>query len=243
MNAHIYLVTNNFSGKQYVGQTVVDRNKVGHGLALTDAYEKYGKESFSYDRIFTGIDNQSLLDWAERFWISVFGTIAPGGYNIASGGKGKGSMSESTKAKLRAANLGKVIPPEVRDKIRKSVSGEKGPFYGRTHTPEAIAKIKAANIGKVTVHSAETRAKISRSKIGAKNGMFGKKHTEETKAKFKGRPVTRYWLGKKFSDEVRAKISASHRARPQIQCPHCLKVGGSAGMLANHFDFCKQRPT
>lgn len=52
-------------------------------------------------------------------------------------------------------------------RARPNVSGHKNPFYGRTHSPEARAKISAAaqtrNRGSFTgrKHTAEARAKIS----------------------------------------------------------------------------------
>ena len=112
-------------------------------------------------------------------------------------------------------------------------------------TDEIKEKLKIARknqvppmLGKTT--SEKTKQILSEIRIGEKNPMYGKKHTEETKAKFKYRPVAKHWLGKKITDEVRKKMSESHKNKPQLQCPHCKKIGGSAGMKVNHFDNCKQ---
>jgi group I intron endonuclease len=234
MNAHIYCVTNLVNGKQYVGQTV-DNRKVGHGLAITDAYKKYGKEVFEYEKICTGIANRNTLNYLERFWIDTHNTIAPNGYNIESGGTNKGEVAESTKQKLREHNLGKVVSMDVRKKISESLKGSKNPFYGKTHSAETLAKISAANVGKTVVLSDEAKEKCRKAKIGALNPMYGKKHTEETKAKFKGRPSPKYWLGKKFSDEQKAHLSA------EKICPHCNKIGKGNAMIRHHMDNCKAR--
>ena len=234
INAHIYCVTNKVNGKQYVGQTVENR-KVGHGMAITTAYKKYGKEAFEYERICTGIDNRSTLNYLERFWIATHNSIAPNGYNIEAGGTDKGIVAESTKQKLREHNLGKVVSMDVRKKISESLKGDKNPFYGKTHSPEVLAKISAANIGKIVVISEEAKKKIGAANAGINNGMYGKKHTEETKAKLKGRASPSYWLGKKFSDEHKAHLTV------EKICPHCNKIGKGNAMIRHHMDNCKQK--
>lgn len=192
MNAHIYLVTNTITGKQYVGQTTIERNKVGHGYAMTDAYNAYGKDAFTYEKISTGINNRNTLNYIEKFFIKAFNTISPNGYNIEAGGSDKGFVPKSTRQKLRKHNLGKVMPQEIRQKISNSLKGAKNPFYGKTHSPEVIAKIIAANVGKVVVITEEQKQKISQANKGEKNGMYGKKHTPEAHAKMALARLKRY---------------------------------------------------
>lgn len=235
MNAHIYCVTNLVNGKQYVGQTVENR-KVGHGMAITMAYKKYGKEAFEYEKICTGIASRNTLNYLEKFWIATHNSIAPNGYNIEAGGTDKGIVAESTKQKLREHNLGKVIPIDVRKKISESLKGDKNPFYGKTHSPEAMAKIMAANIGKIVIISEETKEKIRQSKIGNKNPMYGKQITEEHRAKLKANSAkNKPWLGKKFSDEHKAHLTV------EKICPHCYKIGKGNAMIRHHMDNCKQK--
>jgi hypothetical protein len=111
-------------------------------------------------------------------------------------------------------------------------------------TNEIISKLKIARskqspptLGMSMPES--MKSKLSALRAGEGNPMFGKKHSEETKAKFKNRPLSRAWLDKKFSEEVKQKMSESHKARPQLTCPHCNKIGGSGGMLVHHFNNCK----
>lgn len=183
MNAHIYLVNNNLNGKQYVGQTTVARNKVGHGLIVTEAYKKHGKDNFTYLQICSGINNKATLNYIERFWIKVINTRYPNGYNIEEGGSTKGEVSASTRQKLKTANLGKKLSAETKEKIALANTG-------RYPSEETKVKLKAARskqippmIGKTT--SEETKEKIRQTKLGNKNPMYGKPITEEHRAKLK----------------------------------------------------------
>ena len=166
MDAHIYLVTNNLNGKQYVGQSTVSRNKVGHGLIVTEAYKKYGKDNFNYFPICSEINNRATLNYIERFWIKVMGTRYPNGYNIEEGGSTKGTVSDSTRQKLRVANLGKKVSDETKAKIGLS-------SRGRYPSEETRAKLRAARnkqippmLGKTT--SEETKEKIRQTKLSRK---------------------------------------------------------------------------
>lgn len=61
----------------------------------------------------------------------------------------------------------------------KLTRGENNKFYGRTHTPESLAKM--SRLGKY--HSDESKKKMSDSKrgmfAGELNPMYGRKHTDE----------------------------------------------------------------
>ena len=239
MQAHIYIVTNQINGKQYVGQSTVERNKLGHGLALLKAYEAHGKKNFSYECICSKINNRNTLNCLEKFWIKVYGTVVPNGYNIEQGGSDKGEVSELTRQKLSAALKGKKPTEETRKRISIATKGENNPFYGKKHSEESLKKIGNASKGRKIVISEETKKYLSSIRKGELNPFYGKKHSEETKAKFVGRKPNKYWSGKKFSQETKEKMSQSQKARPQLKCPHCDKVGGSSGMLVNHFNNCK----
>jgi hypothetical protein len=235
MNAHIYLVTNNLNGKLYVGQTI-DTRKVGHGMLIRQAYEKYGKENFSYEKICGDISNRKTLNFMERFWIKVIDSRSPVGYNIEEGGSDKGEVAESTRQKLKVINTGKALSEETKKKISESLKGDKNHFYGKTHTPEAIQKIIAGNVGKTFNHSEETKDKCRRSKLGDKNPMYGKIITEEHRQKLKDNaPRNKPWLGKKFSAEHLAKLSIERT------CPHCNKIGKGSAMNRYHMDNCKKQ--
>ena len=149
MDAHIYCVTNLMNGKQYVGQTTVNRNKVGHGQALKDAYNKYGKHQFSYERVCTNILNRDTLNYLERFWISVCDTVSPYGYNIERGGTDKNGTPSPKK--------GIKLSEEIRNKS-KHTWFQKGHITwnkGIPALPHVIEASRLANLGKK--HSDHTK--------------------------------------------------------------------------------------
>lgn len=160
MSARVYLVTNNINDKQYVGQTVTQHSRHGHGHAMRDAYKKYGFKNFTYDVIVSGVDKDSLfLDYAEKFWIEVIGSLAPNGYNLEAGGK-------RGKIVYHAPQLGKPHSEETRKKMSESqkkliASYDKHPNIGKKHTKEW--KKAASNRMKKQVQSEETKLKRSNS--------------------------------------------------------------------------------
>ena len=87
----------------------------------------------------------------------------------------------------------------------------------------------------------ELRKKFSQSKLGSNNPMYGKPITEEHRAKLKLRKPNKPWLGKKMTEDTRKKMSESHKNRPTVQCPHCNKIGGEAGIKVWHMDNCRNR--
>jgi len=155
--------------------------------------------------------------------------------------KGSHHTSE-TKAKLRAANLGKTLSPEHRAKLSAAHKGrvvspetraklsaaQKGkPLSaenrarlvkmcaankGKPLSPEHRAKLGAAQIGRK--HTPEMRAKMSVARKGKLNPMYGKIvcHSEETRRK-----IGDSHRGMKHTEATRAKMSASHKGVP---CPH-----------------------
>lgn len=111
-------------------------------------------------------------------------------------------------------------------------------------TDEIIAKLKLARARQTPptlgmTMPASMKQKLSAQRAGNGNPMFGKIHSAETKEKFKHRPVAKPWEGKTIPLEAKQKMSESHKARPQLTCPHCNKIGGSGGMLVHHFNNCK----
>jgi hypothetical protein len=173
MAGTIYLVTNKLNGKQYVGQTIVANNSVGHGKLMTRAYRKNGKENFEYMPICTQIENRNTLNFMEKFWIKVMDSRIPNGYNIEHGGskvdkiadetrailsvKSKGNkyrlgtkQSAEAKAKISAAN--KNMSEEAKAKISKALTG-------RVLSAESIEKIRVGNQNKIV--SEATKAKLS----------------------------------------------------------------------------------
>lgn len=165
--------------------------------------------------------------------------------------KGKKATAE-TRAKLSAANKGRLSPlrgthisEEHRAKIRAAAPrGESHPFFGRTHSPDVIEKIRAANIGRRD--TTETRAKKSASKIGKPGNAHGMRHTEEWKRQMSaantgaGNPR----FGSTVTSEQRERQAATMRANlaaSRTACPHCGIVCDKNNAKRWHFDNCKAR--
>jgi hypothetical protein len=140
--------------------------------------------------------------------------------NQTDGGEGAINPSAVTKKLISDSKLGDLNPAKrlvVKNKIANTLLGRKhkiktlelfskqrskenNPMYGKTHSQDAIDKIKAANrfyweneenrlrvskrrTGKIMDN--ETKKKLSEKNRGEKNPFYGKKHTEETKLKLK----------------------------------------------------------
>ena len=187
MNGKIYIVTNNVTGKQYVGQTVTNDRK-GHGLLIKKSYKKYGLENFDYDIIIDNIDDPDELNGLEIKYIAEKNTLYPNGYNLERGGykckvpwnKGKTGvyteetiikMSESTKGQV-AWNKGKtgVYTEESLLKMSKARKGISPVNKGVSASEERKRKQSLAmkgktswNKGKTGIYSEETRNKMSQS--------------------------------------------------------------------------------
>lgn len=190
----VYAVTNTQNGKRYVGQTTgpVRRRWSAHirsaGLepwAFSRALKKYGILAFTWEVVDTATD-QDELDRKESFWVAHFGSVAPNGYNLTTGGLG-GKLSLETRQKQSAAHKGKPHSEEwnrrVGDANRRRTWTEESRTKvgnsrrGKTQPPEAVARTAAANTGQK--RSEETKAKIRQSLLG----KTGRVHSEETKAR------------------------------------------------------------
>lgn len=100
MTIGIYKITNNISGKSYIGQSVhieqrisehksesasTDTNRKAYNSVIHKAIRKYGWSNFSYSIIEECLISE--LDDKERFWIKEYNTLIPNGYNILVGGQ------------------------------------------------------------------------------------------------------------------------------------------------------------
>lgn len=158
--------------------------------------KKYGIENFAFQVLATasGTNFLAYLNLLEPFCIVLYGSIAPNGYNLESGGKNKGKMHESTIAKLRLINQGRRPTLSEWTPERRALLGQskKGNQYckGRKHTPEACAKISAAHKGKTI--SPEHKARLRETSKGNQNrkgAVIPLEMRARISAKLKGRDV------------------------------------------------------
>lgn len=161
----VYRIVHRESGVGYVGQSFdVERRFRHHRAAalrggdyvLGRALRKYGVDAFDYE-VIEPCDSEEEALVAERYWIEWYGTVAPNGYNLTTGGEsGKVHTAESC-ARMTASRMGrgKGVPlkPEHREKIRQAT-------LGRTTTPETRKKMREARSRRAPP-SDETRARLS----------------------------------------------------------------------------------
>jgi group I intron endonuclease len=223
MRWSLYIATNACNGKQYVGLTKnLDRRHKEHlsangsAPALHAAIKKYGADKFIFSHICDAFDFEAACD-LERMLIQQHNTKSPYGYNLTDGGEGvvgrpltENEVEQKRKFMLAyAASLtveersekfgwskGRRLTSEQIEKIRES---NKGKNIGKKPTEEVRAKMSAAQKSRTrSPLSEETKEKIRQSLLGRKMpesekpkhaSFLGRKHTEETKAKIRASNV------------------------------------------------------
>jgi len=199
----VYLVTNLINQKKYVGlttQTLHNRwrkhcqpsNNTG---LLCKAIKKYGKNNFTIEVLLQANSLVEMMETEASYIAELKTTDRKFGYNLLSGGE-HSRHSEYTKQKISKANkgqgLGRKIPPEIVEKVVKSL-------IGRKHSEATKAKMRESR--KKQIFSAESRKKISDSKKGRK----------QTQNQIDSRAQKN--TGKKRSPEIRRKMSEAQQKR------------------------------
>jgi len=168
MQGIVYKITNIINGMIYIGQTTktlkqrwtehvydsVGKRRRKHNSYLHFAIEKYGKENFVAETLNLCVDKNSLDD-VERFYIKMFNSVRPNGYNISLGGTGVmhgRKMSAEAKAKISAGLMGRVgakfkHTEEAKQRISESLIGNKR-SVGRKHSAETKEKMRLAHLGR-----------------------------------------------------------------------------------------------
>ncbi|MBQ7493870.1 MAG: GIY-YIG nuclease family protein [Selenomonadaceae bacterium] len=159
----------------------------------------------------------------EQYWVGVFNSVFPHGYNKTIGGIKHFKHSKKTCKQMGKSHLGKKRAPftdEHKANLSKSRTGEKNPNYGKPARnrgvpcpEEAKSKIRKKLTGRKRPDQSE-RMK------GENNPNFGKPMPEETKAKLREKALTRDvssennpMYGKHHTEEAIAKIRAKALAR------------------------------
>ena len=186
---------------------------------------KYGQENIRVVIIARGL-SEAVAFVSERQTISYFNRDGRILCNLTEGGEGASGwvVPPESRARMRAAQLGRKHPQEVKDKIRAA-------HKGRPKSEETKKKLRAI------VRGPEWRENLRLAKIGFKRSEEGnrkcaeshrgKRHTEETKRKM-SETRKRYLVDHPIvvSEETRRKMSASmklFRAR-QREAQACGKL-------------------
>jgi hypothetical protein len=208
----IYSITNILNGKIYVGFHATndpDDNYMGSGIAINEAYKKYGRDNFKKDILeYCNRDN-----WAERekYWIGKLNTYGKG-YNLTLGGEGTlgFNLTEEMKKKISISKIGSNLSEGTRKKISKSLEGNI-PWNNSKILPEYIkTKISISNTGKKKTEREkseisrrmklnnpgkriEVREKVSKSIKGKfqkeNNPMYGKSRSKKILEDYRNKDV------------------------------------------------------
>lgn len=114
----LYIITNKIDGTRYVGQTTETLRKRWNRhcgkwtncVYLSNAIKKYGKKNFEI-KVLAYANNQEELDHREEYYVELFNTQTPNGYNILPGG---------SKA-INPALPGRILTEQERSKISKTL--------------------------------------------------------------------------------------------------------------------------
>lgn len=168
----IYKIINIVNNKFYVGSAVdLKRRKTRHFSELRNgkhnnhhlqaAWQKYGKQAFIFV-VVEELPAEADLLAAENVWLKEH-VGQPYCYNIG---------VDATAPMLGVS--GEASPTWGRKRTPEELAAQN--WAGRTHTPDAVEKIRQHLVGKPK--SAEVRAKISAALTGEGNFWYGKKRPD-----------------------------------------------------------------
>ena len=202
MIGYIYLIIDLLTGKKYVGQhhyhkPELDPNYHGSGRIIKRLYKKR-PETLKMEYIKTCYSQEELDEW-EKYFIFVYDTMSPKGYNLQEGGRG-GTPSENT-----------------RKRISEAAKGRTPPNKGKHLSEELRRKISEATKGRTS--SEELRRKISEATKGRTSPNKGKSMSEETRRK-----MSESHKGKHLSEEQKRKLSEATKRQWNKQKPNKMSV-------------------
>lgn len=144
------------------------RNNSHHSSKLQHHYNKYGEHDLQFS-IIVGCEKQDLIK-NEQFFLDIYTPY----FNICKSARGclGRVLSEETKKKISKSHIGIKNNPEALEKIRRANLGRKNP-----HTPEQNLKISLAQKGRKLTE--EHKAKLRKAKIGHIPWNKGKRGIQE----------------------------------------------------------------
>ena len=93
MEKDIYIIKNDLNDKVYIGQDIDCKQRfknhckpssIKQNSLIDRAINKYGKEHFYYEVLETSVEDYNER---ERYWIQLYNSLTPNGYNIQQGGE------------------------------------------------------------------------------------------------------------------------------------------------------------
>lgn len=187
LNSGIYSIENKTNGKTYIGSSVNLKRRLNcHQVLLSTnrhpnqklqrSWNKHGSENFVIEVLEYLQPTKEILLAREQHWIELLDVVATG-YNILpTAGSSLGTkLSEETRAKMRAAAVGKIRPAtsEESKKLQSIAALNRAPVSettrekirtlhkGAKRSDEMKAKMRAIALARPP-RSAETTEKIRR---------------------------------------------------------------------------------
>lgn len=146
----LYAITNIKTQKNYIGHTTTSlvnraanhsyRADTGDERDLYQAIREYGDDNFTIQQIDTAHTLEEV-DKKEKLFIEQYDSLAPKGYNLASGGKYY-RHHEKSKLRLRTLHLGKHASVATKQKMSKAAMMQPaGSVHPRSRSFVAISPI------------------------------------------------------------------------------------------------------
>ena len=172
----IYRIENKVNGKVYIGSAVNFRRRWNnhrrllrkndhHSRPLQSAWNKYGEDAFSF-LVVEEVGDVSMLVKREQVWLDQL--KARTHYNVCM---------------TAGSSLGRVLSPEARKNISNAKVGRPNGQLGYKRTPEQVARIAAAQMGKTMPRDAVEKTR---------KAHIGRKNTPETIQRMKASALKRW---------------------------------------------------
>lgn len=162
----VYEIINKLNGKRYIGQTTSSlkdrflahcRNKK---VYFSKVLKEEGKENFFIKEL-TLCNNRKEANILEEYYINLYNSFVPNGYNIRHGGI-NGKHADITKEKLVKLRTGSTASIKTKQKISARMKGNTF-LLGHKHSEETKAKMSKSRTGKI--QSEETKRKRITSRL------------------------------------------------------------------------------
>jgi group I intron endonuclease len=213
---YVYIITNLINSKQYVGDHIdysklLKDNYFGSGKLIRKAIKKYGKQNFKKEILEQFSTKEEAFNAQEKY-IQQYNTLQPSGYNISPKGGNQvyNGMSEEGRKRLSEFHKGKKVLEETKKRLSESLKlAYKENRKNKITSEITKEKLRQINLGKKLSNETKLKMKISQT---------GKKLSNETKLKMslaamgnKNGLNNKSWLGKKLSEEHKAKLRKPKR--------------------------------
>lgn len=152
MFGYIYKRQNKINGKIYIGQhqydkESIDYNYLGSGSIFKKALAKYGNDNFTYE-LLESCESIEELNERESYYIKLFDSICPKGYNLRDGGRGKVLSEEAHIIYSKAQRKYYDEHPEKALRESELRKGAGNPMFGRKQSEKQKKAASEANKGK-----------------------------------------------------------------------------------------------